>query len=205
MKCERVRESIADFVDGACGPILRRRVERKIASCPCCAQTLAEERRLRVMLGTWPDEEPAAEVWDRIRSMAAPALTASVEPLAPTWRSVGLALGRQSLPYLLGAATAVMLMVGVGFERPDRRTEEVRPDPVAGLPEPVVLEDDAPRDDELIVNDPRSGVVRRRTGVAGGRWTTQGAVIELLPPESVAQAQRGVQRVSLRRRPARTH
>ncbi len=162
MKCDRVRELIADYVDGDCGLRARVRIDRKVASCPCCADTLAEEKRLRGVLGCWKDEEPAEDVWHRIRSMAAPALTASVEPPA-SWRSVFAGLGRQAVPYMLGAATAVVVMVAVGFE-PDE-SDSVKSTSTIAAPRPastVVHDDSHYAATEVSHIDPRSGTIRSR-------------------------------------------
>ena len=213
MKCERVRDALAAYVDGDCGPLLRRRIERHLTTCSGCAEMLGDERSLRVALSAWSDEEPSADVWPRLRAMAAPALVASVEPPAPTWRTFGQALGRRAIPYLLGAATAVAVMVGVGFEqRPVGR--DAGPgetlDAWSGPLSPVFHDDSPPTHGrETVRIDPVSGTVRTRYlpragGETAGDAPFQSLVIDRLRSDESNPAP-GVTAVTHRRPPRRTH
>ena len=161
MRCDAVRDRLADHLTGRTGGWARARLRRHVDGCEACASVLREEEALQARLEGWADEEVPEGVWLRIRDSAVPFVD---EQPPPGWMSrLRATFVRFGLPYALGAATTALLVLAFTGGSPDSRGDRAPTDPtprwasdVAPALEPgeesLVLE--RPEDGILIIRDP---------------------------------------------------
>ena len=102
-------DRLSEYVDGELEQSERRALEAHLATCPACAATLGELRRVVARAHALDDRPPAADLWPGV---------ASGIGLAPHDRAAALDLGQArrvrrftfSVPQLLAASVALMVV-----------------------------------------------------------------------------------------------
>jgi hypothetical protein len=113
MRCDAVRDRLADYAVDECGRFTTFRVRRHLDRCSACEEALREEERLNARLATWEDAEPPEAVWLRIRDAVGGMRVPETIPLA-WWERARTGLLRWGVPYVLGAATMAIIIVASG-------------------------------------------------------------------------------------------
>ena len=102
MKCERVRDNLAEYQLGGLGEEWRGEIARHLEGCADCRAELAALERLDDLLTPAERVGAPADLWSRIQPRLQPRR-------APWWQSL-LASPRPAI-----AAAAAMLLAGVGI------------------------------------------------------------------------------------------
>lgn len=99
-------ERLSDYIDGSLTPSEREEVERHLAECEECSNTLADLRGVVARVQALNDRPPAGDLWPGIA-----AFIGEGEVLRPIKRSRRVVF---TLPQLLAAAIALMLLSAGG-------------------------------------------------------------------------------------------
>jgi anti-sigma factor RsiW len=99
-------ERLSDYIDGSLSPSEREEVERHLAECEECANTLADLRGVVARVQALNDRPPAGDLWPGIA-----AFIGEGELVRPLKRSRRVVF---TVPQLLAAAIAVMLLSAGG-------------------------------------------------------------------------------------------
>jgi hypothetical protein len=146
MRCDAVRDRLADYAVDECGRFTTFRVRRHLDRCSACEEALRDEERLNARLATWEDAEPPEAVWLRIRDAVGGMRVPETIPLA-WWERARTGLLRWGVPYVLGAATMAIIIVALGVglgvrvptetpaaPQPNVVVRELRDEPLLGEP-----------------------------------------------------------------------
>jgi hypothetical protein len=99
-------ERLSDYIDGSLSPSEREEVERHLAECEECANTLADLRGVVARVQALNDRPPAGDLWPGIA-----AFIGEGEVVRPIKRSRRVVF---TVPQLLAAAIALMLLSAGG-------------------------------------------------------------------------------------------
>lgn len=112
MTCEQIQDHLSDFLDPATSEVPRQEIARHLASCPGCAEHLAELKAVVAMLKSRKAPDAPADLMDRIRTrLEAEPLPAKAEPER---RVLGRVASLINWPSLAAGAVAAGLLLTVG-------------------------------------------------------------------------------------------
>lgn len=110
MTCEQIQDHLSDFLDPSEAHVPRQAIAQHLASCPACAEHLAELKLVVAMLKSRKAPEAPADLMDRIRTR----LAEEADP-APEERGVLKRVARLiNWPSLAAGAVAAGLLLTVG-------------------------------------------------------------------------------------------
>ena len=162
MDCRETRTLLTAFHDGELPAADRARVEEHLRGCPECAALLADLARVDRAAGV-PDPGPA--YWDRFNARVLDRVEREADgPRAAVLRPKG-GWVRQQLRYLVPAAAAAALVVGIvhyGGMRPGAPTPTVPP----AVSEPAAMDSAGERRTEA---EPESRTAKKPEGAAVAR------------------------------------
>lgn len=110
MTCEQTQDHLSDFLDPSDADVPRQEIARHLASCPACAEHLAELKLVVAMLRSRKAPEAPADLMDRIKTRLADEPVFASDERGVLKRAARLV----NWPSLAAGAVAAGLLVMVG-------------------------------------------------------------------------------------------
>lgn len=123
---------LSEYLDGTLDPVERHALETHLRDCPDCAAVLADLRAVVERAAGLPAREPARDLWEGIATGIGVTPRGTVIPIAARRRRYSF-----SLPQLLAAAAALVLVSAGGVWAGLQLTGSARPDTIAAAPAPA--------------------------------------------------------------------